>query len=114
MVDELPTPADLPLAPAAHGMVGRTLLVDWAHAAIGADWIDLVFAAPSVELAGGPRCEELIQGSQRTRRAAAEELTTVVVALLGCAHGSLRRRGCLRSLPAARWRSRRRRATRSV
>jgi aminoglycoside phosphotransferase (APT) family kinase protein len=62
---------------------GRTLLVDWAHAGIGARWLDLVFLAPSVELAGGPACEDLIARSRRAQRAAAEELTTAVVALLG-------------------------------
>lgn len=143
LLDELPTPDGLPLAPAEHAMAGmfggftallddpsapppdewtaanlprlveierswpdavrgdhlvhddvrddnvlladdgRVLLVDWAHAAIGADWLDVVFTAPSVELAGGPPCEELVARSLRASGADPDSLTIIAVALLG-------------------------------
>ncbi|HVF31598.1 MAG TPA: hypothetical protein VM933_01065 [Acidimicrobiales bacterium] len=62
---------------------GRVLLVDWAHSFVGADWLDLAFALPSIELAGGPSCEDLVARSRRLRRADPEALTVVAVALLG-------------------------------
>ena len=62
---------------------GRVLLVDWAHSFLGADWLDLVFAAPSIELAGGPSCEDVVARSRRVQRADPAAVTVVAVALLG-------------------------------
>ena len=62
---------------------GRVLFVDWAHAGRGAGWLDVVFAAPSFELGGGPPCEETIRRSRRAAAADPEALTIVAVALLG-------------------------------
>lgn len=62
---------------------GRVLLVDWAHSFLGADWLDLLFALPSIELGGGPPPEEVVARSVRLRRADPESVTVVAVALLG-------------------------------
>lgn len=62
---------------------GRVLFVDWAHSFVGADWLDLLFALPSIELAGGPPCEDLVERSNRLRRADPDAVTVVAVALLG-------------------------------
>ena len=62
---------------------GRVLLVDWAHATIGAGWLDVALAAPSIELGGGPPCEELVARSRRASAADPAHVTTVAVALLG-------------------------------
>jgi aminoglycoside phosphotransferase (APT) family kinase protein len=62
---------------------GRVLLVDWAHSFVGADWLDLLFALPSVELAGGPPPDELAARSVRLRRADPDAVTVAAVALLG-------------------------------
>jgi aminoglycoside phosphotransferase (APT) family kinase protein len=62
---------------------GRVLLVDWAHSFLGADWLDLLFALPSIELAGGPPCEEVLERSTRLRGADPDAVTTMAVALLG-------------------------------
>lgn len=37
---------------------GRAHLVDWPHARRGAAWTDLPCLLPSIEAAGGPRCED--------------------------------------------------------
>ena len=39
----------------------RVYFVDWPWARVGAWWIDLLLMAPSVEMQGGPRCEEFLR-----------------------------------------------------
>lgn len=57
--------------------------VDWAHARIGAPWLDLLFFAPSVEMEGGPRPEDLLEGHPLLRGVDRSAVDAVVAAIAG-------------------------------
>lgn len=59
------------------------LFVDWAHARTGAAWNDVLWLAPSVEMQGGPRCEELLARSAAAAKAAPDDVTAVLAAIAG-------------------------------
>ena len=59
------------------------LFVDWAHARTGAAWNDVLWLAPSVEMQGGPRCEELLSRSAAAARATPDDVTAVLAAIAG-------------------------------
>lgn len=57
--------------------------VDWAHARIGAPWVDLLFFAPSVEMQGGPSPEDLLAGQPLLRGVDPDMINAVVAAIAG-------------------------------
>ena len=73
---------------ADNALLGRdgAVLVDWAHAARGAPWIDLLLMAPSVELFGGPSVIDLWSTQSAgcgADRDDADAVTTMVASLAG-------------------------------
>jgi aminoglycoside phosphotransferase (APT) family kinase protein len=61
----------------------RVWFVDWPHACIGADWLDLVFFAPSVAMQGGPAPESLVERFPRCRGVDPSLITAAVAAMAG-------------------------------
>jgi hypothetical protein len=61
----------------------RITVVDWAHACVGASWLDLVFLAPSVTLQGGPEPAELMRRTGTVPAVDPHTLTSVVAAVTG-------------------------------
>lgn len=57
--------------------------VDWAHARVGAPWVDLLFFAPSVEMQGGPRPEEVLTDHPLLRGVRSAHVDAVVAAIAG-------------------------------
>jgi hypothetical protein len=58
----------------------RVYLVDWAHACVGADFVDPLLFFPSVVLDGGPTIDELVTLSHQTREAGPTRLASVASA----------------------------------
>jgi hypothetical protein len=58
----------------------RVYLVDWAHACVGADFVDPLLFFPSVVLDGGPTIDELVTLSPQTREAEPTRLASVASA----------------------------------
>jgi aminoglycoside phosphotransferase (APT) family kinase protein len=58
------------------------VFVDWPLAVLGAPWLDLLFFAPSVQMQGGPRPEELLARCD-SGEVDADSITAVVVAIAG-------------------------------
>ena len=58
-------------------------VVDWAHARIGAGWIDLLGMAPSVTMQGGPPPEALLARHPAARAADPTSITAAVASLAG-------------------------------
>ena len=58
----------------------RVYLVDWAHACVGADFLDPLLFFPSIVLDGGPGFDELIALSPQTRETDPAELAAVASA----------------------------------
>ena len=65
----------------------RVFVLDWPWARVGASWIDWVAMAPSVEMQGGPRCEEFLQRFD-VRGVPTELIDAVVSSIAGyfCVH----------------------------
>ena len=61
----------------------RVHVVDWPHARVGAAWVDLAFFAPSVQMQGGPRPEELFRRLPSGRAVDPDALSAVVAAIAG-------------------------------
>jgi aminoglycoside phosphotransferase (APT) family kinase protein len=61
----------------------RVVLVDWPWASIGAAFTDMVFFAPSVEMQGGPRCQELAARHPAFAAAGAEAVNAVIAGWSG-------------------------------
>jgi aminoglycoside phosphotransferase (APT) family kinase protein len=61
----------------------RVWIVDWPHVRVGAAWVDLVFFAPSVAMAGGMSPEELITHHPPSRAADADALNAGIAAVAG-------------------------------
>ena len=61
----------------------RVVLVDWPWATVGAAFADMVFFAPSVEMQGGPRCEELARRHPAWTRAEPGAVNAVIAAWAG-------------------------------
>jgi len=61
----------------------RDVVVDWPGASRGAAWVDLVGLLPSLELDGGPSCEELFAGQPIARAARADDVSAMVAAMAG-------------------------------
>lgn len=57
--------------------------VDWPHARVGPDWLDVVAFAPSVAMQGGPAPEEVISRHFACRAADSEAISAAVVAIAG-------------------------------
>jgi aminoglycoside phosphotransferase (APT) family kinase protein len=62
---------------------GGVVVVDWPHACRGAAFVDVVLAAPSVAMQGGPEPSELLKLSRAGRSASRAALTATVCALAG-------------------------------
>lgn len=63
---------------------GETVMfVDWPHATIGAEWIDLLFLLPSVALQGGPQPWDIFDSSQLGRTADPDAVTIALAGLAG-------------------------------
>ncbi len=60
----------------------RVVVLDWAHAAAGAPWLDLVCLAPSVAMQGGPAPEELAR-RYAPPLGTADEVTAVLASVAG-------------------------------
>jgi aminoglycoside phosphotransferase (APT) family kinase protein len=58
----------------------RVYLVDWAHACVGASFVDPLLFFPSVVLDGGPTIDELVTLSPQTREAEPTHLASVASA----------------------------------
>jgi aminoglycoside phosphotransferase (APT) family kinase protein len=61
----------------------RVVLVDWPWASIGAAFAEMVFFAPSVEMQGGPRCQELALRHPAFAAADTEAVDAVLAAWSG-------------------------------
>ncbi len=61
----------------------RVVVVDWPHARLGADWVDVVFFAPSVAMQGGPPPEELLSRYLDGRIVNPVAVTAVIAAIAG-------------------------------
>ena len=61
----------------------EVMVIDWAHARIGAPWLDIVLMAPSVAMQGGPDPETLIARHPATRSANPADITAAIVAIAG-------------------------------
>jgi len=59
------------------------MIVDWPHACQGADFIDVVFLAPSVAMQGGPPPGDLLAMTRAGRAASREALASTVCAVAG-------------------------------
>jgi Ser/Thr protein kinase RdoA (MazF antagonist) len=62
---------------------GGGVVVDWPHACIGAAWIDLLAALPSIAMHGGGDPEQLWRGYPPARAADPAAVTAVLTALVG-------------------------------
>jgi hypothetical protein len=62
---------------------GATVLVDWPHASVGADWIDKLFFMPSIGLNGGPSPIEVEEHFHPFARADADAVNRVLAAITG-------------------------------
>jgi aminoglycoside phosphotransferase (APT) family kinase protein len=61
----------------------RVVVVDWPHARLGADWVDVVFFAPSVAMQGGPSPEELFARYLAGRTVDPAAVNAVIAAIAG-------------------------------
>lgn len=61
----------------------RVWIVDWPHVRVGAAWVDLVFFAPSVAMAGGMSPEALLAHHPPSRAANADALNAGIAAVAG-------------------------------
>jgi aminoglycoside phosphotransferase (APT) family kinase protein len=61
----------------------RVVVVDWPHACVGAGWLDLLFAMPSIAMHGGGPPEALWRRYPPARGADPEAVTAVLAALTG-------------------------------
>ena len=61
----------------------RSWFVDWPHALVGPQWLDVVVFAPSVTMQGGPAPEEVISRHFACREADRDAITAAVVAIAG-------------------------------
>lgn len=61
----------------------RVWIVDWPHVRVGAAWVDLVFFAPSVAMAGGMQPEELLAHHPPSRITDADTLNAGIAAVAG-------------------------------
>lgn len=59
------------------------VFVDWAHASVGARWLDLLFMLPSVAMQGGPEPSEVFASHPLGVGAPPEGVTAVLCALTG-------------------------------
>jgi aminoglycoside phosphotransferase (APT) family kinase protein len=62
---------------------GGVVVVDWPHACRGAAFVDVVLAAPSVAMQGGPQPADLLTRSRAGRSASRADVTATVCALAG-------------------------------
>ncbi len=62
---------------------GRAIAVDWAHASLGAAWVDLVGLLPSLELDGGPRPEDVFTEHPVGRAADPDRVDVYLAAIAG-------------------------------
>lgn len=61
----------------------RIAVVDWAHACVGAPWVDVAFMAPSVAMQGGPPAGEVLARSGLADDVPDEDVAAVVAAVSG-------------------------------
>lgn len=61
----------------------KTWFVDWPHALVGPQWLDVVVFAPSVTMQGGPLPEEVISRHFACRDADSDAVTAAVVTIAG-------------------------------
>jgi hypothetical protein len=61
----------------------RVVVVDWPHARLGADWVDVVFFAPSVAMQGGPSPEVLLARYLAGRTVDSAAVNAVIAAIAG-------------------------------
>jgi Ser/Thr protein kinase RdoA (MazF antagonist) len=59
------------------------VVVDWPHACVGAGWIDLLFAVPSLAMHGGGDPQRLWDGYPPARTADPAAVTAVLAAMIG-------------------------------
>jgi len=62
---------------------GRVVIVDWAHARIGAGWVDLLCFFPSVAMQGGPDLEQLFMHHPLGERADPAAVNAALAAITG-------------------------------
>lgn len=74
---------DLRLDNVVIGPDGRAIAVDWAHASLGAAWVDLVGLLPSLELDGGPRPEDVFSDHPVGRAADPDRVDVYLAAIAG-------------------------------
>jgi len=61
----------------------RVVFVDWPHACVGADWIDLVLFLPSVAMQGGPHPWNIWESHPLGREVPRERLNPLLAGLAG-------------------------------
>lgn len=63
--------------------LGGAVAVDWPHACIGAAWLDLLLALPSIAMHGGGDPEQLWRAYRPARTADPDEVNAVLAAAVG-------------------------------
>jgi aminoglycoside phosphotransferase (APT) family kinase protein len=61
----------------------RVVFVDWPHACVGAEWLDLLLLLPSAAMQGGPPPWEVFDAHPLGRNAPSDAVMPVVAALAG-------------------------------
>ena len=61
----------------------RVYFVDWPHAQVGPPWIDAICFAPSVEMQGGPKPDQVLAAWPGGIRADPDEVNAVVASVAG-------------------------------
>lgn len=61
----------------------RVFLVDWPWVRVGAKWLDVLFFAPSVNMQGGPSCEEVLSRAPGAQTADPTAVDAVLASLAG-------------------------------
>lgn len=61
----------------------RVLVVDWPHASLGAEWMELLQILPSIAMQGGPKPWEIFDSHPLGRRAPDRKVTAVLAAVAG-------------------------------
>ncbi|HVK20105.1 MAG TPA: phosphotransferase [Actinokineospora sp.] len=61
----------------------EVVVVDWAHAAVGAAWVDLIILLPSLHMQGGPDPADVWRTSPLSREVDPDATTAMLAALTG-------------------------------
>lgn len=61
----------------------RVWFLDWPHACLGANWVDVILFAPSITMQGGPQPQDVLQRYLRDSVIDEAKVTAAVIAMAG-------------------------------